>query len=138
MAQHRMQEVQDVVVPSNRKNPKPRAPRYRSVQAAPRVVVGRRSGTRTGQPAHFALWMADLAAKSALQRLKLDRLAESTDGDVAAGMAILWVNGVKNVWDLSVLPAVDPALGKLTAAQLTAVAKYLKGKRVDVAWEWAL
>lgn len=95
-----------------------------------------RSGIRTGQPAHFALWMADLAAKSALQRLKLDRLAEATEGDTAAGLAILRVNGVKNVWDLSRL-GTDNRRGlveKLNPNQIEAVTAYLSQNRVIADW----
>jgi hypothetical protein len=122
------------VVGSDRRVNNPRSPRNRSVQAERREVIGRRTGTRTGSPKHFALWMADLAAKSALQRLKLDRLAEATDGDVAAGLAILRVNGVKNVFDLSVLPAGAPVLGQLTYDQLKSVGDYLAANRVIKSW----
>jgi hypothetical protein len=125
----------EVVVGTDRRVNKPRSPKMRSVQAAPRVVVGRRTGTRTGSPKHFALWMADLAAKSALQRMKLDRLAEATDGDTAAGLAILRVNGVKNVWDLSMIqPGLPSALDALSPQQVIAVADYLKKNRVNAVW----
>jgi hypothetical protein len=128
--------TRDVVVGTDRRVNNPRSPKTRTVQAAPRIVVGRRTGTRTGSPKHFDLWMADLAAKSALQRLKLDRLAESTEGDTAAGLAILRVNGVKNVWDLSRLGA-DNRRGlveKLTPNQIEAVTAYLSRNRVIVDW----
>lgn len=127
------QNVTPVVVGTDRRVT---GPRSRTIQAQRREVTGRRSGTRTGSPKHFSLWMADLAAKSALQRLKLDRLAESTDGDTAAGLAILRVHGVKNVWDLSLLNPDDgpTPLRYLTAEQQLAVADYLKRNRVNSLW----
>lgn len=96
-----------------------------------------RSGVRTGTTPHFALWMADLSALRALQRIKLDVLADSdaTPGNVAQAFALLYVGGVKNVADLS-----RADVGRLLAIdgiglkRLEAVEKYMTERHVGLAW----
>lgn len=96
------------------------------------------SRTGTGTTPHFALWKADLGMKSALQRIRLDKLAESADGDTAAGFAILFVVGVKNVFSLT-QKRLDQLL-KLPGIELRhleAIEAYLLTRNVRPAWTTA-
>jgi hypothetical protein len=61
-----------------------------------------RSGIRTGTTPHFAMWMADLAMKSALQRTKTLALAEAAkEPQTGAAYAMAAKAGYRNVFDLS-------------------------------------
>ena len=97
-----------------------------------------RSGAATGSTPHFKAWMADLSAKSALQRLKTADLAESTSGDLASAWALLSVGGLKSVWDVS-----QTHLGRLMVVngiglkRLEKVEEYLKARRVPLKWTTA-
>jgi hypothetical protein len=66
-----------------------------------------RSGLRTGTTPHFALWMADVNIKSALQRTSLASLADRESGDVATAYGLLYVGGFKSVYDLTRADARD-------------------------------
>lgn len=95
-----------------------------------------RSGVPTGQTPWFRMWMADLAARSALQSMKLDALAEGPSGKLASTFAILYVSGkIKNVWQLSQASVEDllriPQIGP---ARLELVEKYLISKNVPLKW----
>jgi hypothetical protein len=61
------------------------------------------SRTRTGSTPHFKAWMADLKVKSALQKLSVASLAEHPDTPplAANAYALLFVDGIKNVFDLT-------------------------------------
>lgn len=95
-----------------------------------------RSGIRTGTTKHFKMWMADLAAHSALQRLNTSVLAESIEEPQAAGgMALLWIGGFRNVWSLSQAP-VEKLLKVrgIGVKRLAAVEKYLRDRQVPLRW----
>lgn len=101
-----------------------------------------RSGSRTGTSAHFAEWKAANGVRSALQRTKLDKLADALNNEerpnlrLASTIAIIRVNSpIKSVWDLarsdlSTLLAI-PQIGP---ARLETVEKYLRGQNVVVDW----
>lgn len=60
------------------------------------------SGTRTGTTPHFALWMNNARAISALLRLKTIDLAEKhPDAKTASAYACVFGAGVRNVFQLS-------------------------------------
>lgn len=96
-----------------------------------------RSGVPTGTTPHFRAWMADLRAKSILQSMRLDGLADAPQpGRVASTLAIIRVNSrMRSVWDLSQARIEDllriPQIGP---ARLAEIEQYLKGRNVPVAW----
>lgn len=95
-----------------------------------------RSGVPTGTTPHFRAWMADLSARSVLQGMKLDYLADSLTGQLASTFAILRVSGrIKNVWQLSQTSA-DALLSipQIGPAQLAAVETYLNRRNVPLKW----
>jgi uncharacterized protein YjiS (DUF1127 family) len=60
------------------------------------------SGVRTGTTPHFALWMNNARAISALLRLKTIDLAENhPDAKTASAYACVFGGGVRNVFELS-------------------------------------
>lgn len=94
-----------------------------------------RSGLATGTTAHFRMWMADLNIRSAMERLKLNHLAENAESKVAGPFALLYVGGFKSVWDVaradvSALLAVR-GIGPVS---LEHVETYLKARNVKLAW----
>lgn len=94
-----------------------------------------RSGIPTGTTSHFRMWMADLSTRSALQRLKLNTLAENTEGRLARGLALLYVGGVKNVLDLSQARVEDMLdMQGIGIATLDVVEKYLLERQVTPRW----
>lgn len=111
-----------------------RAERRRHLPVADRPRI--RTSAPTGTTAHFKAWMADLRAKSVLQRMKLDNLASRIeDGQTAGAFALLFVGGVRSVWDLSqlstdqVLAVRDVGIERAAAAE-----NYLRGRNVPLKW----
>lgn len=95
-----------------------------------------RTSAPTGTTAHFKAWMADLRAKSVLQRMKLDNLASQIeDGHTAGAFALLFVGGVRSVWDLSQLSADQVlAVRDVDIERADAVENYLRGRNVPLKW----
>jgi hypothetical protein len=95
-----------------------------------------RSGIRTGTTAHFAAWMSDLRAKSALQRLTTLSIAlYHDDASVAAGYAIAHGGGVKTVWDLSRRSEAELlAIKGMGPKRLIAIRDDLNRRSVRVDW----
>lgn len=98
-----------------------------------------RSGIPTGTTAHFAAWMADLDVKRALYGIKLDRLADELNGELAAAFAILRVNGgIRNVFDLSRCDVhYLLSVQQIGPSRLAAVEKYLRARNVSLNWTTA-
>lgn len=71
-----------------------------------RPFARQRSGLPTGTTPHFKLWMADLRMQSNLQKLKLDSLADATGtpSTIASSFALLYIGGIKNVYQLATAP----------------------------------
>lgn len=125
------------------------ASRFTTRQARRRIVLSKpaiRSGSRTGTPAHFAAWKAEGQMKSALQRLRLDRLADAlaekdgrTNSETAQAFAILYTAGngaFKTAWDvktatLGALLAV-PGIGP---ARVDRIEDYLRIQGVELDWQ---
>jgi hypothetical protein len=100
------------------------------------IVTGlqSRTGTRTGTTPHFALWKADLARKSALQRLKLNKLSDDVgeqEPNLSTALALCYVGGIKTVWDLS---QSKPAVKGIGPKRLAEIEAYLKAHDVPVKW----
>lgn len=93
------------------------------------------SGVRTGTTKHFSMWMADLSIRSAMQRLKLNALAESAESKVAGPLAMLYVGGFKSVWDVARADVnALLAVRGIGPVSLDAVETYLKARNVKLAW----
>jgi hypothetical protein len=93
-----------------------------------------RTGMRTGTTPHFALWMADLKQKSALQKLKLNKLIEhlpDQEHGVLAPLRACHVAGIKSVWDLSQTKPNAKGIGPKRLAEIEA---YLKSKDIPLKW----
>lgn len=101
-----------------------------------RITGGRRKpGKRTGTTAHFAAWQAEGRVKSILQRMKTGALADSLEGRVATGFALLSVGGFKNVWDVS--QATMEQLLAVRGIGITSIGyveEYLTGAQVALKW----
>jgi hypothetical protein len=77
---------------------------------------------------HFAMWMADLKIKSALQRMKIAKLAKTGTDSKLSGSYTLVSGRYKSLWDLIhatrsdllALPGVGPARLKALHADLIA------------------
>lgn len=94
-----------------------------------------RSGIPTGTTAHFRAWMADLSVRSAMERLKLNALAESAESKVAGPLAMLYVGGFKSVWDVARADVnALLAVRGIGPAGLDHVETYLKARNVKLAW----
>lgn len=95
-----------------------------------------RSGVRTGITPHFAVWMADLRMKSALQRTSLASLADRHDSAVLAGTyGMLHVGGFRSVWDLTQADARDLLCVKgIGPKRLEDVKRDLVTRHVAVRW----
>lgn len=130
-------QSRDVVTASERgKGNRRRHGKAPSVQRETQPRRGVRTGTRTGTTQHFSAWMADLQAKSALQKMKLNQIADSVgDQKVAAAFALLYVGGIKNVWQLTQAKFADlMAVNGIGVKRLDLVAGYLKSKSVKCGW----
>lgn len=94
-----------------------------------------RSGIPTGTTPHFTMWMSDLRIKSALQKMSLSALAEATPGRTGSAFALLYVGGIKNVFDLT-QSTVERLLAvrHVGIASLGAVEKYLLERQVKPRW----
>lgn len=95
-----------------------------------------RSGVRTGTNPQFALWMADLNIRSALQRTSLVSLADRHDDALTStAYALLHQGGFKTVWDLTQASKKDllaaPGIGQ---ARVSLVKADLAKHQVMVNW----
>lgn len=106
------------------------------VRSAHGIISRFRSGTRTGTPPHFKLWMADLAIKSALQKTSVAALADRHDVPaLASTYQVLFNNGFKSVWDLTQADARDLLrIRGIGPAKLEAVKADLAKQQVAVNW----
>lgn len=94
-----------------------------------------RSGLPTGTPPHFAAWMADLNAKSAMQNLKTADLADATVGDLASAWALLSIGGFKSVWSVAQADITNlMRVNGIGLKRLEKVEAYLKDRRVPLKW----
>lgn len=94
------------------------------------------SRTRTGTTPHFRAWMADLQMKSALQKIKLNTLADAIDDSMlASGFALLYVGQVKNIYDLLRQSTAHLlSLPGIEIEHLSRVEQYLINYNVKPAW----
>lgn len=129
------QKQLDKIMAMTRRDRRPRLRIRHGASSRPFSRV--RSGTPTGTTSHFRQWMLDLQAHSALQRLKLDALADAaaTPGTVAQAFALLYLGKYKSVAavqraTIEQLLAV-PGIG---LKRLEAVEKYLTDRNVPLAW----
>jgi hypothetical protein len=101
------------------------------------VVDHHRVGGRTGTTPHFAQWKAEGKVKSALQKLKTDRLADDISGadKAASGFALLYLAGFKNVWQIAQAKRADLLDAKgVGIAMLGHVEDYLAARNVQLSW----
>lgn len=137
MQRNQEENARDVIVATDRRVNKPRTPKHRSVQAQPAPPAGVRTGSATGTTSHFERWKREGAAKSALQRIRLDRMADRDDlvPDAAAGYALLFIAGIKTVWDLSQITDDSKLWVKgVELRHLTTVEQDLKRRNVSLEW----
>jgi hypothetical protein len=100
-----------------------------------RMSTPKKAGHRTGTTPHFALWKAEGALKSALQKTSTARLADKLSGKLAAAFAVLYVGGYKNVWDVSQASGAKLLdLKGIGPATLGLVEDYLHSKKVELKW----